>query len=132
MNRSRNLALGPPFYHTVARRSSSTVSGGLQVAVCPTLEGYLEPFDQKINFSVRLLLTPGNHHEHVLSLIDGSKEVAAPLPKEHLANVDHLFDHLSMAVQGVPRGMIRPHQEQNRLSKGVHGGPWGSNVTYIS
>jgi hypothetical protein len=75
MNRSRNLALGPPYYHTVARRSSSTVSGGLQVAVCPTLEDYLEPFDQKRVFSVRPLLTPENYYEHVLGLIDGAKEV---------------------------------------------------------
>jgi len=119
MNRSRNLALGPPYYHTEARRSSSTASGGLQFAVCATLEGYLEPFDQKRIFSVRPLLTPENHHEHVLGLFDGAKEVAAPLPTEHLANVDHL----SVSVSGVPCGSTDLPASGNRLSTGVYGGP---------
>jgi hypothetical protein len=87
--------------------------------VCATLEGYLEPFDQKRIFSVRPLLTPENHHEHVLGLFDGAKEVAAPLPTEHLANVGPL----SVRIHGVPCGSTELRKCRNRLSKGPYGWP---------
>jgi hypothetical protein len=51
------------------------------------------------------------------------KDVAAPLPTEHLTNFDHLFDHLSVGVYGVPCGSAESRKSGNRLSTGVHGGP---------
>jgi hypothetical protein len=35
---------------------------------------------------------------------------------------DHLFDHLSVGVQGVPEGASELPKSANRLSTGVHGG----------
>jgi hypothetical protein len=46
--------------------------------------------------------------------------------------VDHLFDHLSMEVVGVLRGLTGPRQERIRHSTGLHGCPWGTRGTYIS
>jgi hypothetical protein len=100
----------------------------LQFAVCPTLEGYLEPFDQKRRFSVRPLLTPENYHEHVLGLIDGVKEVAAPLPTEQLADIDHL----SVRVHEVQGGYTELQKSRNRLSTGVYGCPRKPRGTYAT
>src|SRR5215208_3773507 len=47
-------------------------------------------------------------------------------------NVDHLFDHLSVSVHGVPCGSTDLPKSRNWLSKGVHGDPWGSTGTYVS
>jgi hypothetical protein len=46
------------------------------------------------------------------------EEEAAPLPTEHLTNVDHL----STSVQGDPRGSTDWRKGTNRLSTGVNGG----------
>jgi hypothetical protein len=46
--------------------------------------------------------------------------------------VDHLFEHLSMGVQAVRCGSTELPRSGNRLSTGVHGGPWGSTGTYLT
>jgi hypothetical protein len=38
--------------------------------------------------------------------------------------LDHLFDHLSVSVYGVPCGSTDLPKSANRLSTGVHGAPW--------
>jgi hypothetical protein len=50
------------------------------------------------------------------------KEVVTPLPMEHLTNVDHLFDHLSVSVYGIPCGSTDLPKSGNQLSTG---GSWG-------
>jgi hypothetical protein len=57
------------------------------------------------------------------------QENAAPLPRGVL---DHLFDHLSVRVHGVPCGLTEPRESANRLSTGLYGGSWGSRGPYMS
>ena len=45
---------------------------------------------------------------------------------------DHLFDHLSVSVYGVPCGSTDLPKSANRLSTGVHGGPWGTTGPYVT
>src|SRR5215203_6317996 len=47
-------------------------------------------------------------------------------------NIDHLFDHLSVSVYGVPCGSTDPPKSANRLSTGVHGAPWELRGTYVT
>jgi hypothetical protein len=51
------------------------------------------------------------------------KDVAAPLPTEHLTNFDHLFDHLSVGVYGVPCGWTELRESGKSA---FYGGSWGS------
>lgn len=60
------------------------------------------------------------------------EERAAAFPTEHVTNFDHLFDHLSMGVHGVPCGSIELRKSRNRLSTGVHEGAWGPKDAYMS
>ncbi|MDF2703538.1 MAG: hypothetical protein K0S10_2484 [Rubrobacteraceae bacterium] len=49
-------------------------------------------------------------------------------------NVDHLFDHLSVRVYGVPCWSTYLPESANRLSTAVNGGPWettGTNVRWL-
>ena len=45
---------------------------------------------------------------------------------------DHLFDHLSMGVQGIPEGSSELYEELESAFYRVHGGSWRSRRTYMS
>ncbi len=46
--------------------------------------------------------------------------------------LDHLFDHLSVSVYGVPCGSTDLPKSGNRLPKGLHGLSRGPGGTYVS